>query len=127
MQKNKQAYYNKLWNLDCIAVSIFAVILIDFYKYRNCDEEAYIMKPIIVKLLFSSESLGCQLTKEDLPVLHQHLLPDDLADDLRADAEQDGDGGVGVVEAVQQNLWHLSLLLPYEPVRIRRFVMLSMI
>ena len=62
------------------------------------------MKPIIVKLLFSSESLGCQLTREDLPVLHQHLLPDDLADDLRADAEQDGDGGVGVVEAVQQNL-----------------------
>ena len=66
------------------------------------------MKPIIVKLLFSSESLfadlGCQLTREDLPVLHQHLLPDDLADDLRADAEQDGDGRVGVVEAVQQNL-----------------------
>ena len=40
---------------------------------------------------------------EDLPVLHQ-LLPDDLPHDLHADAEQLGDGGVRVVEAVQQNL-----------------------
>ena len=47
-----------------------------------------------------------------MPVLYQ-LLPDDLPHDLRADAEQLGDGGVRVVEAVQQNLRHLSLLLPY--------------
>ena len=59
----------------------------------------------------------CLLTRENLPVLHQ-LLPDDLPHDLRADAEQLGDGRVRVVEAVQQNLWHLSLLLPYQPVRI---------
>ena len=52
---------------------------------------------------------------EDLPVLHQ-LLPDDLPHDLRVDAEQLGDGGVRVVEAVQQNLRHLSLLLSYQPV-----------
>jgi len=39
-----------------------------------------------------------------LPVLDQHLLPDDFAHDLRADAEQLGDGGVRVVEANQQNL-----------------------
>ena len=48
---------------------------------------------------------------EDLPVLHQ-LLPDDLPHDLRVDAEQLGDGGVRVVEAVQQDLRHLFLLLP---------------
>ena len=41
--------------------------------------------------------------REDLPVLNE-LLPDDLPYDLRANAEQLGDGGVGVVEAVQQNL-----------------------
>ena len=45
----------------------------------------------------------CLLTREDLPVLHQ-LLPDDLPHDLCADAEQLGDGGVRVVEAVQQHL-----------------------
>ena len=45
----------------------------------------------------------CLLTRKDLPVLHQ-LLPDDLPHDLLADAEQLGDGGVRVVEAVQQNL-----------------------
>ena len=56
----------------------------------------------------------CLLTREDLPVLHQ-LLPDDLPHDLRVDAEQLGDGGVRVVEAVQQHLRHLSLLLPYQP------------
>ena len=50
----------------------------------------------------------------DLPVLDQ-VLPDDFPHDLRADAEQLGDGGVVVVEAIQQNLWHLFLLLPYEP------------
>ena len=42
--------------------------------------------------------------REDLPVLYQHLLPDDLAHDLSADAEQLGEWGVRVVEAVQQNL-----------------------
>ena len=52
--------------------------------------------------------------REDLPVLHQ-LLPDDLPHDLSADAEQLGEGGAGVVEAVQQNLRHLSLLFPYQP------------
>ena len=60
------------------------------------------------------------LTREDLPVLYKHLLPDDFPHDLRADAEQLGDGGVRVVEAVQQNLRHLSLLLPYQPERIRK-------
>ena len=40
---------------------------------------------------------------EDLPVLHQ-LLPDDLPHDLSVDAEQLGEWGVWVVEAVQQNL-----------------------
>ena len=67
------------------------------------------------KFFFSSESLSvdprCLLTREDLPVLYQ-LLPDDLPHDLPADAEQLGHGGVGVVEAVQQDLRHLSLLLP---------------
>ena len=56
--------------------------------------------------------------RENLPVLNQHLLPDDFPHDLRADAEQLGDGGVGVVEAVQQNLRYLSLLLPYQPERM---------
>ena len=53
----------------------------------------------------------CLLTREDLPfaicrlpVLDQHLLPDDFPHDLRADAEQLGEWGVKVVEAVQQNL-----------------------
>ena len=48
--------------------------------------------------------LAMSLTSKDLPVLDQHLLPDDFPHDLRADAKQLGDGGVGVVEAVQQNL-----------------------
>ena len=38
---------------------------------------------------------------EDLPVLHQHFLPDDLPDDLVADAKQHGEWGVAIVEAVQ--------------------------
>ena len=58
------------------------------------------------------------LTREDLPVLDQ-LLPDYFPHNLRADAEQLGDGGVRVVEAVQQNLRHQSLLLLYQPERIR--------
>ena len=61
--------------------------------------------------------------REDLPVLHQ-LLPDDLPHDLSADAEQLGDGGVGVVEALQQNL---SLLLPCQPERIRKSTMQCML
>ena len=61
----------------------------------------------------------CLPTREDLPVPSQHLLPDDLPQDLRMDTEQLGDGGVRVVEAVQQNLRHLSLLLLYQPERIR--------
>ena len=56
----------------------------------------------------------CLLTREDLPVLDQ-LLPDDFSHDLHADAQQLGDWGVRVVEAVQQDLGHLSLLLPYQP------------
>ena len=60
--------------------------------------------------------------REDLPVPGQHLLPDNFPHDLRVDAEQLGDGGVRVVEAVQQNLRHLSLLLP-QPERIRTFTM----
>ena len=43
------------------------------------------------------------LTREDLPVLNQ-LFPDDFPQDLDVDAEQLGDWGVRVVEAVQQNL-----------------------
>ena len=66
------------------------------------------------------------MSREDLSVLYQ-LLPDDLPHDLRADAEQLGDGGVGVVEAVQQNLRHLSLLLPYQPERIRKFSMQNLV
>ena len=46
----------------------------------------------------------CLLTREDLPVIDQQLLPDDFPHDLRADAKQLGDGGVRVVEAVQQDL-----------------------
>ena len=61
------------------------------------------------------------LTHVDLPVLDQHLLPDDLAHDLHADAKQVGEWGVRVVEAVQQNLRHLSLLSRYQPERIRNF------
>ena len=63
-----------------------------------------------------------KVSREDLPVLHQ-LLPDHLPHDLRADAEQLGDGGVGVVEAFQQNLRDLSLLLAYQPERIMKFAM----
>ena len=62
----------------------------------------------------------CLLAKVDLPVLYQ-LLPDDLPHDLRVDAEQLGDGGVRVVEAVQQNLRHLSLLFSYQPEKVRTF------
>ena len=40
--------------------------------------------------------------------------------DLCADAKQ---LGVRVVEAVQQNLGHLSLLLPHQPERIKKFAM----
>ena len=40
-------------------------------------------------------------------------LPNDLPDDLSADAKQHEEWGVGIVEAVQQNLGHLSLLLSY--------------
>ena len=68
----------------------------------------------------------CLLTREDLPVLYQ-LLPDDLPHDLRVDAEQLGDGGVRVVEAVQQNLRHLSLLLPYQPERSKIFRLKSLV
>ena len=60
------------------------------------------------------------LTREDLPVPQvQHLLPDDLPHDLCAYAKQHGEWGVRVIEAVQQNLWHLSFLLPYQPGKIR--------
>ena len=54
-------------------------------------------------LLRKEKPPRCLLTREDLPVLYQ-LLPDDFPHHLRADAEQLGDGGVRVVEAVQQNL-----------------------
>ena len=69
------------------------------------------------------DSLPIPDVREDLPVLDQHLLPDDLAHDLHADAKQVGEWGVRVVEAVQQNLRHLSLLSPYQPERIRIFAM----
>ena len=69
--------------------------------------------------MFSSQPSWIVWIREELPVPGQHLLPDVLPHDLRVDAEQLGDGGVRVVEAVQQNLRHLSLLLPYQPERIR--------
>ena len=72
-------------------------------------------------LICSSQPSRIVWIREDLPVPDQHLLPDDLPHDLRVDAEQLGDGGVRVVEAVQQNLRHLSLLLPYQPEKIRKF------
>ena len=58
--------------------------------------------------------------RENLPVFDQ-LLPDYFPHDLRADAEQLGDSGVGVVEAVQQNLQRMSLLLSFQPERVNRF------
>ena len=65
---------------------------------------------------FSQVELSpCLLIRDDLPVLDQHL-PDLLHEDMVV-AEQDGERGVGVVEAVQQHLRHLPLLLPYQPVR----------
>ena len=67
-----------------------------------------------------------KVSREDLPVLHQ-LLPDDLPHDLSVDAEQLGEWGVRVVEAVQQDLGYLSLLLPYQPERIRKFAMQSIV
>ena len=54
------------------------------------------------------------VSREDLPVLHQ-LLPDDLPHDLRVDAEQLGDGGVRVVEAIQQNFHNLPAVLLFHP------------
>ena len=51
---------------------------------------------------------------EHLPVPNQHPLPDDLPKNIRADASQHGEWAVGIVEAVQQNLRHLSLLLSPE-------------
>ena len=56
---------------------------------------------------------SCSLVRKDLPLGDQHR-PDDLPHHLRADAEQVGDGRVGVVEAVKQHLGHLPLLLPVE-------------
>ena len=72
------------------------------------------------KLSFFKERIQTVVLRvrvEDLPVLDQHLLPDDLPDDFPADATQLGERGVavGIVEAVQQNLGDLSLLLSYHP------------
>ena len=83
--------------------------------WRGLEIRPHKWSKVKVCLAFSPRSL---LTREDLPVFYQHLLPDDLPHYLRVDAEQLGDGGVRVVEAVQQNLWHLSLLLPYQPERV---------
>ena len=83
--------------------------------------------PSVPFLMFSSQPSWIVWIREELPVPGQHLLPDDLPHDLRVDAEQLEDGGVRVVEAVQQNLRHLSLLLPYQPARIRKVVMQSMV
>ena len=90
----------------------------------------------IGKLFLSSKSLSgdplSRLTRADrlsvdLPVLYQ-LLPDDSPHHLRADAKQLGDGGVGVVEAVQQNLQHLPLLLlHHQPKSERKFAMQSLL
>ena len=52
----------------------------------------------------SSQPSWIVWVREELPVSGQHLLPDDLPQDLDVDTEQLGDGGVRVVEAVQQNL-----------------------
>ena len=56
--------------------------------------------------------------REDLPVLDQ-ILPNYSSHDILAEAAvQLGEVGVGVVEAVQQHLRHLPLLLPYQPERV---------
>ena len=46
------------------------------------------------------------------PLVHEHLLPDDLPQDLLVLAPQLGERGVRVVEAVEQHLGHLPLLQP---------------
>ena len=72
------------------------------------------LDPDLIPTVCLKKKVSLPIFREDLPVLDQ-LLPDDFPHDLCADAEQLGDGGVGVVEAVQQNLRHLPLLLPHQP------------
>ena len=50
---------------------------------------------------------------EELPTFLQ-LFPDTLHDQV-VGTKEDGEVGLGVVEAVQQNLRNLSLLLFYQP------------
>ena len=70
-------------------------------------------------LIFSSQggfSSQLLIGREDLPVLNQ-LLPDDSPHDILAEAAlQLGEVRGRVVEAVQQHLRHLPLLLPDQPV-----------
>ena len=46
------------------------------------------------------------------PLVHEHLLPDDLPQDLLVGAPQLGERGVCVVDADEQHLGHLPLLQP---------------
>ena len=79
-------------------------------------------------LICSSQPSRIVWIRVELPVSGQNLLPDDFPQDLDVNTEQLGDGGVRVEEAVQQNLRHLSLLLPYyQPERIRKFAMQSLV
>ena len=66
-------------------------------------------------------SRGRRVIRVELPFRGQHLLPDDVPDDIFIDREQLGERGVGVLEPVQQHLRHLSLLLPYQPGSLREF------
>ena len=53
------------------------------------------------------------LFREDLPIPSQHLLPDNIPENIGADTSQHGEWAGGIMEAVQQHLRHLSLLLSY--------------
>ena len=56
--------------------------------------------------------VSCSLVREGLPLVDQHLLPDDLPHHLLADAPQHWEWAPLVVKALKQHLGHLSLLLP---------------
>ena len=93
---------------DYFVMLLFSQVEVYFKKLQGLKNWQFLLR---------KEKPRCLLTREDLPVLYQ-LLPDDFPHDLCADAEQLGDGRVGVVEAVQQNLRYLSFLLPYQPERM---------
>ena len=86
-------------------------------KQTDCRRILQFLKLRLAPLFTSQVEYSPQLLirREDLPVLDQ-LLPDDSSHDILAEAAVYlGEVGVGVVEAVQQHLGHLPLLLPYQP------------